>query len=106
MGETPHSDDRALHGYLSVMKEQRFLRSLQVAVPRPLAPNSNRTGIQINWVEAMAKIIEIRHHAVEAATKPRFIHLKQTCRQELAAQFASDVLAQMMLALTPERRAT
>src|ERR1035437_9543293 len=63
------------------MREQRFLRSPQSAAAPPPAPNSNRTRIEINWGEAMAKTIEIRHHYIEAATQARSIYLKPGCLQ-------------------------
>jgi len=63
------------------MREQRFLRSPQSAAAPPPAPNSNRTRIEINWGEAVAKTIEIRHHYIEAATQARSIYLKPGCLQ-------------------------
>ena len=51
------------------MREQRFLHSQRLAAAQPAPPNPSRTGIQINWVEAVAKTIEIWRHHNEMATK-------------------------------------
>jgi hypothetical protein len=88
------------------MVEQRFLRSPQSAAAPPPVPNSNRTGIQINWKEEVVKTIKIRHHHIEMAMKVCCINLKPGYWQGHDAQLALNAEAQMIFASRPGRRAT
>src|ERR1035438_4778347 len=79
------------------MAEQRFLRSQRSAAAQPLAPNPNRTGIQINWREGVVKTIKTRHHHIEMATKVCCINpagAGSGCRQGHDAQPALNTEAQ------------
>jgi hypothetical protein len=51
------------------MREQQFFYSQRSVAAQPPPPNPNRTRIEINWGEAVAKTIEIRQQHNEMATK-------------------------------------
>jgi hypothetical protein len=90
------------------MREQRFSHRHQSAAALR-APNSNLAGIQINWVEAVAGTIEIRHDYIEAATKVCGINFKAGYRQGYDAEPAltaeAQPEAQQILVSRPGRRA-
>jgi hypothetical protein len=88
------------------MREQRFFHSQRSAAAQPPPPNPNRTRIEINWGEAVAKPIEVWRHHNEMATKFCGINLKPGCRQGHDAQLALAAEAQKILASRPERQAT
>jgi hypothetical protein len=88
------------------MREQRFLHN-QRSVLAPPPPNPSRTGIQINWVEAVPKTIEIRHDHIETATEVcgnNPAGAGPGCQQENNAQLALDALK--IFVSRPESRAT
>lgn len=51
------------------MTERQLPLSLLPAAMPPLAPNPNRSGIEITWGEEVANTIEIQYRPVEMATK-------------------------------------
>jgi hypothetical protein len=88
------------------MVEQRFLRSPQSAAAPPPVLNPNRTRIEINGGEAVAKTMEIRHHYIEATTKICCINPAGAGPgywQGHDAQHGLDAQAQMIFASRPGR---
>jgi hypothetical protein len=87
------------------MVELQILRSPQSAA-QPPPPNPNRTGIEINWGEAVAETIEIRHRHTEIATQGCGINPAGAgpgCRQGQDAQLALAGQVQKILASRPGR---
>lgn len=60
------------------MRERQLLRSVRSAVATT-PPSPRRIKIEINWVEAVAKGIEIRHRPIEMPAKVCYIDLKSDC---------------------------
>jgi hypothetical protein len=90
------------------MREQQFFHSQRPVAAQPPPLNPNRTRIEINWWEVVAKTIEIRRHHNEMAAKVCCINpagAGPDCRQGHDAQFALTAKAQKIFTSRPGRRA-
>ena len=90
----------------SIMREQHIFRNLQsVETPVP-AQHSDRTGIEIDWVETIARSIMIRESYSDAARKAHPIRLQRSCRQRNNARPALIANVQKLSASRLGSRAT
>jgi hypothetical protein len=78
------------------MSERQLLRSMRSAVATP-PPSPIRIRIEINWVEAVAKRIEIRHRPIEMAAKVCYIDLKSDCLHKHGVSSAPQINARTIL---------